>query len=710
MASSALDDLIVSNIEKPSRASLNNLYKAISEVQGNAETLAKQLNVLWEGWDGKVQTPEMAEFVAAIAATGIPTDPHFRKLLVTSVKTLLPNDQGTNPILRALGVRDEKTPVEEVATRVNRLRDLKSNAVFFQPSAARWCVVTSIDPMNASIVAKNFTGTGNGGAVSIPLDKAIREIIILAANTEVNKLVNPISGITSAKFREMVKRFCRVEVSEIQMRTMALTGCAKKLSEQAFNTWWKTEAVAPKPASERRPCDGRSILEINNLLDAEEQKNITTCFESDEAALFAAFFERLKPETAKREAKALAELVAKIAKRLNNDQEKLQLVFTPLKGKASFWPVATNKVPLETLSVWGELSATHLAGVVAATCAIFDNDYLAVAMTKLPLKALNALGAAFSEDLYDVIYDYVSEQHAVSSDLLLWVWKNRKTKHLEDTDLFTLINIENVVRVLGNQEVPKVWGPALRELKTQFMDKEDFQKALITAAAGNAMMFTSALQAAIFLTSGERQSLLVKLSRVSPALQSYLENGAASKILSAGIGKVSTPKAPTDNDPHYTSVKSHNKLIAELDNIINVLIPENREALKFARSLGDFRENSEFDAAKERRNHLGKRRHELEMELAMIQPILMANVTVENTAVIGSQVVLEMADKSRETYYLLGTADGDADKNYISYLAGLGKAIFNHSKGETITIPGNKKATIVEVNTLPAELIAELDA
>ena len=94
----------------------------------------------------------------------------------------------------------------------------------------------------------------------------------------------------------------------------------------------------------------------------------------------------------------------------------------------------------------------------------------------------------------------------------------------------------------------------------------------------------------------------------------------------------------------------------------------------------------------------------------MIQPILMANVTVENTAVIGSQVVLEMADKSRETYYLLGTADGDADKNYISYLAGLGKAIFNHSKGETITIPGNKKATIVEVNTLPAELIAELDA
>ena len=41
MASSALDDLIVSNIEKPSRASLNNLYKAISEVQGNAETLAK---------------------------------------------------------------------------------------------------------------------------------------------------------------------------------------------------------------------------------------------------------------------------------------------------------------------------------------------------------------------------------------------------------------------------------------------------------------------------------------------------------------------------------------------------------------------------------------------------------------------------------------------------------------------------------------------
>jgi transcription elongation GreA/GreB family factor len=135
-----------------------------------------------------------------------------------------------------------------------------------------------------------------------------------------------------------------------------------------------------------------------------------------------------------------------------------------------------------------------------------------------------------------------------------------------------------------------------------------------------------------------------------------------------------------------------------------------REALKTARAHGDFRENSEFDAAKERRNHLGKRRHELETELAMIQPISMANVVVEDTAVIGSQVVLEFADKSRETYYLLGSADGNAEKNYVSYLAGLGKAIFNHSKGETLTVPGNKKATIVEVNALPAELIAELDA
>lgn len=121
----------------------------------------------------------------------------------------------------------------------------------------------------------------------------------------------------------------------------------------------------------------------------------------------------------------------------------------------------------------------------------------------------------------------------------------------------------------------------MRELRTLLINNADFQQQLIHAAAEDVMMFAAALQGALFLSSGERQSLMVKLARISPLLRDHLENGAGQRILKAGIGKVDTD-APAGDEPNYTSLKSHKRLMKELDDIINVHIPENREALKVA--------------------------------------------------------------------------------------------------------------------------------
>ena len=194
--------------------------------------------------------------------------------------------------------------------------------------------------------------------------------------------------------------------------------------------------------------------------------------------------------------------------------------------------------------------------------------------------------------------------------------------------------VDYVSRALSFDDLPKAWGAALRELRGLLLDNVDFQKQLIKAADGDAMMFAAVLQGALFLSPGERQSLMVKLARISPELRDYLENGAGQRILKAGIGVTDTG-APVEQEPNYTSVKSHKRLMAELDDIINVQVPENREALKVARAHGDFRENSEFDAAKERRNFLSRRRTELERDLSRVQGVNFRNVTVEDIAVIG---------------------------------------------------------------------------
>ena len=146
----------------------------------------------------------------------------------------------------------------------------------------------------------------------------------------------------------------------------------------------------------------------------------------------------------------------------------------------------------------------------------------------------------------------------------------------------------------------------------------------------------------------------------------------------------------------------------ELDDIINIHVPENREALKVARAHGDFRENSEFDAAKERRNFLSRRRSELERELTRIQPVNMRMVRVEDTAVIGSEIEIRYDDGETERYYLLGAWDGDPERRFLAYRTRLGQAVLNRKVGSEIEA-GNRKGVLAAVRPLPEEIIAELD-
>lgn len=91
-----------------------------------------------------------------------------------------------------------------------------------------------------------------------------------------------------------------------------------------------------------------------------------------------------------------------------------------------------------------------------------------------------------------------------------------------------MLNVDNVSRALSQDNLPKAWGTAMRELRTLLINNADFQQQLIHAAAEDVMMFAAALQGALFLSSGERQSLMVKLARISPLLRDHLETAPGS--------------------------------------------------------------------------------------------------------------------------------------------------------------------------------------
>jgi len=476
------------------------------------------------------------------------------------------------------------------------------------------------------------------------------------------------------------------------------------MGPEDFEKWWNAEppkTAAPVAGASRRASSGRSLAEIDLLLDKEAAAGCGK-FNAAEVAELTAFFERLKPETAIREALELAKVITKLHSRA--DAEGLTKMLTPLREKAPFWPANPGRASLEKLEVWGEIPARDTEAMAAATSIVFEEAYLAECALRLPLKALNAVCAAISEE---VLFNTLSAVKSCGSDLLLWIWKSRKS--LQD-ELLTLINIENVIRSLSQEQLPKAWGPAQRELRVHFLDKSEFQKQVIESSNDDAIAIAAALQGALFLSPGERQSLLVKLARHSENLRDYIENGAGQRILNAGLTaadkKVEVPK---NNEPNYTSIKSHERLLQELDDIINRHVPENREALKVARAHGDFRENAEFDAAKERRNFLTHRRNELERELTRIQPVSFKSVKIEDATVIGCQVDLADDDGEITTYYLLGAWDGNPEKNYLSYRTRLGQALLHRQIGEVISMPNGSERKIVAVKPLPPEILAEME-
>ncbi len=700
------DDLILQCAGNPSARQLTGLLDGLKKHPDPA-SCGDSLKMMMEEWNPELLSDAQASFCMELAKLPVGSlGAAFREKLAAAVKKVLPPYLARTGLLRALGVRDEALEPAKLMERIGKLMQLKSGMVIFLGGdARRFGMVGSIDNVSGMLTVGALGE--NKTSMAMALAKALEIGTLLSPGAELIKLidVNNRYKISGRQFRTLVQSKAQGEVSEETLRLMAQCGAGKNLSPEAFEEWFGggADTVAASSASApagntRRSCDGRSLQEIKLLLEKEECVPLS----DEEAVAFAGFFDRLKAETAGREAKLLADVVIRL--RARTDDKTLAGILDILCGKAPFWPENPASARLEDFGIWGELAVRDMDAMASATATIFPPEYLAACALRLPLKSLNSVCAKVPAEM---LRSALGEARSCGCDMLLWIWKNSKKC---GADMLALVNIENVIRALLLENLPKPWGPAQRELKQLLLDNAPLQKHLVAAAGDNGSVISNALQGALFLVPSERQSLLVKLSRISDAVREYIESGAGKKILSAGMrdgeNAINTPKG---QDILLTGAKSHKRLLDELDDIINVQIPENRESLKTARAHGDFRENSEFDAAKERRNYLSRRRSELEREVGRTQTIKFADVKVTGTVVIGCAVALEYDGGKNETLYVLGAWDGDPDRNYLAYRTRLGAALLGHRAGEKLELPGGRSAVVKSVEALPDSIIAELD-
>ena len=134
----------------------------------------------------------------------------------------------------------------------------------------------------------------------------------------------------------------------------------------------------------------------------------------------------------------------------------------------------------------------------------------------------------------------------------------------------------------------------------------------------------------------------------------------------------------------YMSQEGYDKLVAELQEMINVELPRVKDAIAEARDKGDLSENFEYHAAKREQGKLLSR-------ISYKQKIL-ENARVIDASVLGSDTVgllrtvemTNLGNNAKMTYTIVNPHEANLKEGKISIKSPIAEALLGRKTGETV--------------------------
>lgn len=141
-----------------------------------------------------------------------------------------------------------------------------------------------------------------------------------------------------------------------------------------------------------------------------------------------------------------------------------------------------------------------------------------------------------------------------------------------------------------------------------------------------------------------------------------------------------------DAKPLYATQEAIAAKRAELKELLEEEIPQNRRAIEAARELGDLRENFEYKSARQRHEYLAARAARLDEDLKRARPIDPTQVRGDEV-VIGSRVLLRR-DGDERTITILGPWESAPENDVLSNESELAQELLGQPKGSHVEIAG----------------------
>lgn len=290
------------------------------------------------------------------------------------------------------------------------------------------------------------------------------------------------------------------------------------------------------------------------------------------------------------------------------------------------------------------------------------------------LEAMNQVSARLCREFADLLIQEgrfeelkatlarLINQHAASSELLLWLGKSRNEAFAD------ILGPEVFRAMLSAMERDQTQERRRSKLRDFVLDDPNLLDDLTATADLEVIKdLTRALQLCSVFDDMDKRSLLARLVKSHPAVQSLLggEQTRQDNVL-------------------LVSWESLERRRAEYEELVQKRIPANSREIALARSYGDLSENHEYKAAKEMQKHLLRLKAEMEAQLVRARGTDFSN---PRTDVVSLGTVVRATDLNSgqpETFTILGAWDTDFDRGIISYLTPVAQALLNHKVGDEV--------------------------
>ena len=134
------------------------------------------------------------------------------------------------------------------------------------------------------------------------------------------------------------------------------------------------------------------------------------------------------------------------------------------------------------------------------------------------------------------------------------------------------------------------------------------------------------------------------------------------------------------------SQEGYDKLVAELQQMVNVELPQVKDAIAEARDKGDLSENFEYHAAKREQSRLLGRIRFKQRVLENARVIDTSKLSTDKIGLLSKVVMTNMANNSQMSYTIASPNEANLREGKISIKSPIAQALLNKNVGDIVEV------------------------